>query len=64
MKNPIKENKQEEKKTHTPALHEVGGSFCKSFSSFKIRFEAIDAPTSQGVEARTCRNPFPHTNKI
>ncbi|MDQ9370295.1 hypothetical protein RF107_14785, partial [Escherichia coli] len=24
-----------------PALHDVGGSFCKSLSSFKIRFDAI-----------------------
>ena len=25
-----------------PALHEVGGSFWRSLSSFKIRFEAMD----------------------
>ena len=24
-----------------PALHDVGGSFCRSLSSFKIRFDAI-----------------------
>jgi hypothetical protein len=32
-----------EGRKNKPALHEVGGSFCKSFSSFKIRFEAISS---------------------
>lgn len=28
-----------------PALHEVGGSLCRSLSSFKILFDAIKAIT-------------------
>lgn len=30
-----------------PALHEVGGSFCKSLSSFKMRFEAMSLPQTK-----------------
>lgn len=33
---------KENKKKNVPALQEVGGSFCKSFSSLRIRLEAMD----------------------
>ena len=36
----IKEEKEKEKEKK-PALQDVGGSFWRSLSSFKIRFEAI-----------------------
>lgn len=37
-------NKRKIKKKTEPALQEVGGSFWRSLSSFKIRFEAMDEP--------------------
>lgn len=37
-------NKWKIKMKIAPALQEVGGSFWRSLSSFKIRFEAMDEP--------------------
>lgn len=37
----INEKKVDLEKKEIPALHDVGGSFCKSLSSFRIRFDAI-----------------------
>lgn len=48
-------NKTEEKrggKDYIPALQDVGGSFCKSLSSLRIRFEAINS-SSTNVKSET-----------
>lgn len=43
-----------------PALQEVGGSFCRSLSSFKIRLEAI----SQGIGTRTRRSAVENEQQL
>lgn len=42
-----KRSKTWPKRAIIPALQDVGGSFCKSLSSFKIRFEAMIASTDE-----------------
>ena len=46
----VKEEGRAESKS--PALHEVGGSFCRSLSSLRIRFDAMD-PVSSSLN-HTC----------